>query len=166
MRRCRSDNEGTSPFAWTAHLNAHDERHQPFQCQGQGRADQWWRQRHWQDVCFPLTTPTCVSLTCRFHRIAAGYVAAGARVYISSRDAASLTATATELTSSGPGTCTALPADLSLYSGVESLVAALSAREKCLHVLVNNAGANWGAPLEEYPDKAFAKVLMLNTQRV
>lgn len=35
-----------------------------------------------------------------------------------------------------------------------------------LNVLVNNAGANWGAELEEYPDAAFSKVLMLNLQRV
>ncbi|KAL8283850.1 hypothetical protein RQP46_005282 [Phenoliferia psychrophenolica] len=98
--------------------------------------------------------------------IAAGFVAAGARVYISSRDASSLSLTASELTSSGPGTCTALPADLSLLSGVESLVEELGKREKCLHVLVNNAGANWGASLEEYPDQAFSKVLTLNLQRV
>jgi NAD(P)-dependent dehydrogenase (short-subunit alcohol dehydrogenase family) len=35
-----------------------------------------------------------------------------------------------------------------------------------LNVLVNNAGANWGASLEEYPDAAFTKVLTLNLQRV
>jgi NAD(P)-dependent dehydrogenase (short-subunit alcohol dehydrogenase family) len=28
-----------------------------------------------------------------------------------------------------------------------------------LHVLVNNSGANWGAPYSEYPDEAFTKVM-------
>jgi NAD(P)-dependent dehydrogenase (short-subunit alcohol dehydrogenase family) len=35
-----------------------------------------------------------------------------------------------------------------------------------LHVLVNNSGSNWGAPYEEYPDKAWVRVLTLNLQRV
>jgi NAD(P)-dependent dehydrogenase (short-subunit alcohol dehydrogenase family) len=33
-------------------------------------------------------------------------------------------------------------------------------------VLVNNAGANWGAPLAEYPDASFEKVLALNVKGV
>ncbi|KAK4690959.1 hypothetical protein P7C70_g9455, partial [Phenoliferia sp. Uapishka_3] len=88
--------------------------------------------------------------------IAAGYVSAGCTVYISSRDAASLNSTATALTASGPGVCYSIPADLSTVLGVESVVAELTKREKCLHVLVNNSGANWGAPLEEYPDQVRA----------
>lgn len=35
-----------------------------------------------------------------------------------------------------------------------------------LDVLVNNAGATWGAPLDEYPDAAFQKVMNLNVIRV
>lgn len=35
-----------------------------------------------------------------------------------------------------------------------------------LNVLVNNSGATWGAPLEEYPDQAFTKLFTLNVQRV
>lgn len=35
-----------------------------------------------------------------------------------------------------------------------------------LNILINNAGANWGAPLSTYPDSAFTKVLTLNLQRV
>ena len=33
-------------------------------------------------------------------------------------------------------------------------------------MLVNNAGANWGAPLAEYPDAAWDKVLALNVKAV
>ena len=39
-------------------------------------------------------------------------------------------------------------------------------REPALHILVNNAGANWGAPLAEYPDAAWDKVLALNVKAV
>jgi len=35
-----------------------------------------------------------------------------------------------------------------------------------LHVLVNNAGATWGADVDEHPDAAFTKILNLNVQRV
>ena len=31
-----------------------------------------------------------------------------------------------------------------------------------LHMLVNNAGTTWGAPLADYPSSAFDKVLALN----
>src|SRR6185503_10686476 len=64
------------------------------------------------------------------------------------------------------GSCTALPADLGGEAGAHALADALSARESALHVLVNNAGANWGAPLAEYPDSAWDKVLALNVKGV
>lgn len=35
-----------------------------------------------------------------------------------------------------------------------------------LDVLINNAGATWGAPLDEYPDAAFQKVMNLNVTRI
>ena len=33
-------------------------------------------------------------------------------------------------------------------------------------MLVNNAGANWGAPIDQYPDEAFDKVFALNVKGV
>src|SRR5579885_2753273 len=92
--------------------------------------------------------------------IARGYVEAGAKVYISSRKAEVCEQVAREL--SARGTCVALPADCSTEAGCR----ALAARERALHVLVNNAGANWGAPLAEYPDAAWDKVLALNVKAV
>jgi NAD(P)-dependent dehydrogenase (short-subunit alcohol dehydrogenase family) len=59
-----------------------------------------------------------------------------------------------------------LPADLSSQAECDRLAAALAASEPALHVLVNNAGANWGAPLREYPDSAWDKVLALNLKAV
>jgi len=96
--------------------------------------------------------------------IARGYVTAGARVYISARKADVCDRAAAEL--SQYGTCVSLPADCSTEAGARGLAEALAAREPALHVLVNNAGANWGAPLVEYPDAAWDKVLALNVKGV
>jgi NAD(P)-dependent dehydrogenase (short-subunit alcohol dehydrogenase family) len=96
--------------------------------------------------------------------IARGFVLSGARVYISSRKARVCEEVAAEL--SKVGTCVALPADLSSRDEAQRLAAELAAREPALHILVNNAGANWGAPLEEYPDEAWDKVLALNVKGV
>lgn len=92
--------------------------------------------------------------------IARGFVEGGARVYVSSRKKDACDAVAAEL--SKLGTCIALPGDLSTEAGVNALAADLAAREGALHVLVNNAGANWGAPMAEYPDAAWDKVLATN----
>src|ERR1700694_3859567 len=96
--------------------------------------------------------------------IATGLVAAGARVYICARKADACDATAAEL--SKLGECVSLPADLSTEGGVEGFVRGVSEREPKLHILVNNAGAAWGAPLEEYPDSAFDKVLDVNVKGI
>ncbi len=96
--------------------------------------------------------------------IARGFVEAGAKVYISSRKAAECEKVAAEL--SRVGTCIALPADLSTEAGAKGLAAAVAEREPALHVLVNNAGANWGAPLAEYPDAAWDKVLAVNVKAI
>ena len=97
--------------------------------------------------------------------IAQGFVEHGARVYVSSRKAADCEETVKAL-STGGGQCVALPGDCSTQAGCEALAQALAAREAKLHVLVNNAGANWGAPLAEYPDAAWDKVLALNVKGV
>jgi NAD(P)-dependent dehydrogenase (short-subunit alcohol dehydrogenase family) len=96
--------------------------------------------------------------------IARGFVEAGARVYVSSRKADVCDRMAAEL--SRDGTCVSLPADISTEAGCRSLADALGSRESALHVLVNNAGANWGAPLAEYPDSAWDKVLALNVKSI
>ena len=92
--------------------------------------------------------------------IARGFVEAGARVYISSRKKEVCDQVAKDL--SARGTCVSIPADLSREDQIQRLAAELGERESSLHVLVNNAGANWGAPFPEYPGHAFDKVLSLN----
>ena len=98
--------------------------------------------------------------------IAAGFLAAGARVYISSRKADVCDATAERLAKTYGGTCISLPADLSQMSGIESLAARLSEKESRLDILVNNAGAAWGAPIEAFPEVGWDKVMDTNVKGV
>jgi NAD(P)-dependent dehydrogenase (short-subunit alcohol dehydrogenase family) len=93
--------------------------------------------------------------------IAAGFVAAGAKVYISSRKAEQCEATAREL-SGGNDRCVALPQDISSVAGCKALASALQAREAGLDILVNNAGAAWGASFDEFPEHGWDKVMDLN----
>ena len=92
--------------------------------------------------------------------IAEGLVRAGCRVYITARKAAACDAKAAEL--SAFGECVSIPLDLAAPGGGDAFVQAVSEREEQLHILVNNAGASWGAPLEEYPLDAFDKLWDIN----
>ena len=96
--------------------------------------------------------------------IASGYVDAGVKVYISSRKAEVCDQVAAEL--SERGTCISLPADLSTEAECMRLAAEIAEREDHLDVLVNNAGATWGAPLAEFDEAAWEKVLALNVKGV
>jgi NAD(P)-dependent dehydrogenase (short-subunit alcohol dehydrogenase family) len=96
--------------------------------------------------------------------IARGFVDAGAKVYISSRKAEVCDALAAELSRSG--SCTSLPADLSREAECQRLAVELASREGHLEVLVNNAGATWGAPMADYDEQAWERVLALNVKGV
>ena len=98
--------------------------------------------------------------------IAAGFLAAGAKVYISSRKADACDATAKRLADAYGGTCVSLPADLSRMDGVESLAQRLAEREAQLDILVNNAGASWGAPIDAFPEAGWDKVMDTNVKGV
>jgi len=93
--------------------------------------------------------------------IAAGFIAQGAKVYISSRKPGACDAAAAEL-SSGGGTCVSLPQDVSTVEGCKALAAAYAKHESSLDILVNNAGAAWGAPFDEFPESGWDKVMNLN----
>ena len=45
---------------------------------------------------------------------------------------------------------------------MEQLVQEISEREQQLHILVNNAGAAWGEPIETFPEEGFDKITDLN----
>jgi NAD(P)-dependent dehydrogenase (short-subunit alcohol dehydrogenase family) len=95
--------------------------------------------------------------------IADGFLAQGARVYISSRKADVCKQTAEEL-SRGGGTCVALPFDVSTVDGARALAAAYASHEPSLDILVNNAGAAWLAGFDDFPEKGWDKVMDLNVK--
>ncbi|MCB1014051.1 MAG: SDR family oxidoreductase [Acidimicrobiales bacterium] len=97
--------------------------------------------------------------------IAAGFLANGATVYISSRKADACDATAARLADTYGGTCVSIPADLSTLEGIDALVGALADVAR-LDVLVNNAGASWGASIEEFPEIGWDKVMDTNVKGV
>ncbi|QOL83215.1 SDR family NAD(P)-dependent oxidoreductase [Pseudooceanicola spongiae] len=94
---------------------------------------------------------------------AEGLVAAGARVLIASRKGEACEAVADELNALGlPGTAEGFGADVGTEDGIKALSEALRARTDKLHILMNNAGRTWGAPMGNFPYEAWGKVLGLN----
>jgi NAD(P)-dependent dehydrogenase (short-subunit alcohol dehydrogenase family) len=96
--------------------------------------------------------------------IAEGLVRAGAVVYIAGRKPDACQAAATEL--SAYGACHALSANLGSEAGCRQLTVAFSERTDRLHLLVNNAGTIWNAPLEDQDDAVWDKVLALNLKAI
>lgn len=90
--------------------------------------------------------------------IVRGFHAAGARVFVSARSRADCERLTAELGERA----IAVPADVSTAEGCDAVVADLRGHTTRLDVLVNNAGASWGASLEDYPDSAWDKVLAVN----
>jgi NAD(P)-dependent dehydrogenase (short-subunit alcohol dehydrogenase family) len=94
--------------------------------------------------------------------IAQGLIEAGATVYIASRKLDQCEQTARELSEFGE--CHAFGADLSTEDGCRALAEAYLDQQPSLSILVNNSGANWGAPFAEYPDAAWDRVMNLNVR--
>jgi len=96
--------------------------------------------------------------------IAGGFVAAGADVVVASRKADAVGATVAEL--SRIGSCIGFAADLSTEEGARSLAEEVAQARPTIDVLVNNAGATWGVPLDEHDTTSWDRVLNLNVQGV
>ena len=92
--------------------------------------------------------------------MARGLLEAGASVYISSRKAEAGEKAVAEL--SKYGVVLSVPADLSREEECLRLAAEVGRSEEGVHILVNNAGTNWGASLEEFPASGWDKVVDLN----
>lgn len=98
------------------------------------------------------------------YMIAEAFVRNGVHTYITARKAAACGEAAAALSALGGAPCTSIPADVSTEEGIAALCSAVAEREGKLDVLVNNAGAAWGAPLDTFPASAFDKVLDVNVK--
>lgn len=94
---------------------------------------------------------------------AEAFVRAGARVLIASRDGDACAAVAAELNAlDAPGSAEGFAGDVGSADGVAALVDAVTSRTDTLHILMNNAGRTWGAPLGQFPHEAWEKVMAVN----
>jgi NAD(P)-dependent dehydrogenase (short-subunit alcohol dehydrogenase family) len=90
---------------------------------------------------------------------------AGAKVLLTSRKAADLEESAAALQAVGIE-ASWIAADMSEPSEVQRVADAAMQRLGQVDVLVNNAGATWGAPAQDYPLAAWDKVMNLNVRSV
>lgn len=94
--------------------------------------------------------------------IAEGLLRAGASVVLCARSAEDCAAAAERM--AVWGSVVAHPADLSTAQGCEDFAGLVSTTHGRVDVLVNNAGAAWGAPIEQYPESGWDKVMDLNVK--
>ena len=88
---------------------------------------------------------------------------AGAKIMLTSRKATELEAAAAELSGAGID-ARWIAADCAVESDIERLAAETLERMGDVDILINNAGASWGAPAEEHPLAAWDKVMNLNVR--
>jgi gluconate 5-dehydrogenase len=90
---------------------------------------------------------------------------AGARILLTSRKAADLEEAAAHLQAQGIDTRW-VAADVSQPAEISRVVDEALQRVGDIHILVNNAGATWGAPAEDHPLEAWDKVMNLNIRSI
>ena len=96
--------------------------------------------------------------------MAQGLLENGAKVYITARKVGRLSNAQKALSKFVD--CVAIPSDLSTLEGIEGFVAELSKKERKLDILINNAGAVWAAPVGEFPESGWDKVMDINVKGV
>ncbi|KAH8664478.1 hypothetical protein BX600DRAFT_512509 [Xylariales sp. PMI_506] len=97
---------------------------------------------------------------------AQAFVQNGARVIIASRKKSELEKTAARLNGLGPGRCEYVVADLKDKAGCDALVAEVKKLTDRLTVLINNSGATWGAPYDDFPESGWDKIMSLNVKSI
>lgn len=96
--------------------------------------------------------------------MAKAFIQNGVKVIISSRRREKCDLALAELRKYGD--CEAVIADVTVSADRSRLLEEVEQHLGGLSILVNNAGANWGAPLAEYPDEGFEKVISTNLNAV
>lgn len=89
----------------------------------------------------------------------------GARIVLSARKQAELDEAVAHLKARGVD-ASAIAVDLSDDAQVQPFVDEAIKRLGHIDILINNAGASWGAPAEEYPVEAWDKVMNLNIRSI
>ncbi len=98
--------------------------------------------------------------------MARGFLANGAKVYISSRKIKDCEATAQKLSQEYKSECISIPADISDLNGINQLFNKFIKFDDNLDVLINNAGAVWGEPLHKFSEAGWDKVMDLNVKSI
>ena len=88
---------------------------------------------------------------------------AGAKIMLTSRKASDLEEAAAELQAAGID-ARWIAADASREEDIRRMADETLERMGDVHVLVNNAGAAWGAPAEDHPVEAWDKLMNLNVR--
>lgn len=96
--------------------------------------------------------------------MAKGLLQNGAKVVIASRRKKKCDLALQELKAYGE--VYAFATDVTQAEPREKLLEFVDDKLGSLSILLNNAGANWGASLEDYPDEGFAKVMDINLNAV
>ena len=90
-------------------------------------------------------------------------VRAGARVLLASRKGDACEAVAAQLNAlDAPGHAEGFAGDVSSEEGVDAIAEEVRKRTETLDILMNNAGITWGAPMGQFPFKAWEKVMNVN----
>ncbi|NMM27809.1 MAG: SDR family oxidoreductase [Glaciimonas sp.] len=89
----------------------------------------------------------------------------GAKIVLSSRKQSDLDEAVTHLKQRGIE-ASAIAADLSQDAAIEPLITETLTRLGHIDILINNAGATWGAPAEDHPIEAWDKVMDLNIRSI
>ncbi len=96
--------------------------------------------------------------------MAQGLLENGAKVYITARKEVELKAAQEMLGTLGE--CIAIRSDLSSHEGVVAFADEMKNREEKIDILINNAGASWGAPFDKFSEANWDKVMDLNVKSV
>jgi NAD(P)-dependent dehydrogenase (short-subunit alcohol dehydrogenase family) len=96
--------------------------------------------------------------------ISAGFLANGVKVYVTARKEEPLVKKAEELSNKYGGACIPIACDLSSSIGIDYFVKQIREKEEFIDFLINNAGAAWGEPYNQFSEVGWDKVMDLNVK--